>query len=156
MHIFNLFFIFTGPALVAVFSLKLMQQSCINMFKLLSIIIIYRLINRYRLLSIDYSGYTNLWTVSSDVSIQMRHWQPLSVHLWAYCTHPTLDVNDVLCCVKVDHTTGVYAPPPPPPHTHTHILSDQWCGFFTSCKNQICLLSAVRRDLRVFVLIRED
>ena len=31
----------------------------------------------------------NMWTVSSDVSIQRRlHWQPLSVHLWAYCTRP--------------------------------------------------------------------
>ena len=39
----------------------------------------------------------NMWTVSSDVSIQRRHWQPLSVHLWAYCTHPTHDVNDVMC-----------------------------------------------------------
>ena len=38
----------------------------------------------------------NMWTVSSDVSIQRRHWQPLSVHLWAYCTHPTHDVNDVM------------------------------------------------------------
>ena len=38
-----------------------------------------------------------LWTVSSDVSIQRRHWQPLSVHLWAYCTKPTQDVNDVMC-----------------------------------------------------------
>ena len=36
-----------------------------------------------------------MWTVSSDVSIQRRHWQPLSVHLWADCTHPTHDVNDV-------------------------------------------------------------
>ena len=26
------------------------------------------------------------------------------------CAHPTHDVNDVLCCVKVDHTTGVYTP----------------------------------------------
>ena len=25
------------------------------------------------------------------------HWQPLSVHLWAYCTHPPHDVNDVMC-----------------------------------------------------------
>ena len=39
----------------------------------------------------------NMWTVSSDVSIQRRHWQPLSVHLWAYCTHPAHDVNDVTC-----------------------------------------------------------
>ena len=38
-----------------------------------------------------------LWTESSDVSIQRRHWQPLSVHLWAYCTQPTQDVNDVMC-----------------------------------------------------------
>ena len=37
-----------------------------------------------------------MWTVSSDVSVQRRHWQPLSVHLWAYCTHPTHDVNDVM------------------------------------------------------------
>ena len=36
----------------------------------------------------------NMWTVSSDVSIQRRHWQPLSVHLWAYCTHSAHDVND--------------------------------------------------------------
>ena len=35
----------------------------------------------------------NMWTVSLDISIQRRHWQPLSVHLWAYCTHPTHDVN---------------------------------------------------------------
>ena len=39
----------------------------------------------------------NMWTVSSDVSIQRRHWQPLSVHLWAYCTRPPHDVNDVMC-----------------------------------------------------------
>ena len=38
----------------------------------------------------------NMWTVSSDVSIQRCHWQPLSVHLWAYCTHPAHDVNDVM------------------------------------------------------------
>ena len=39
--------------------------------------------------------HINMWTVSSDDSIQRRHWQPLSVHLWAYSTHPTRDVNDV-------------------------------------------------------------
>ena len=43
--------------------------------------------------------YFNMWTVSSDVSIQRRHWQPLSVHLRAYCTNPTRDVNDVTCVV---------------------------------------------------------
>ena len=31
-----------------------------------------------------------MWTVSSDVSIKRRHRQPLSVHLLAYCTNPTL------------------------------------------------------------------
>ena len=41
--------------------------------------------------------YFDMWTVSSDVSIQRRHWQPLSVHLWAYCTHPPHDVNDMTC-----------------------------------------------------------
>ena len=35
-------------------------------------------------------------TVSSDVCIQRCHWQPLSVHLWAYCPHATHDVNDVI------------------------------------------------------------
>ena len=39
----------------------------------------------------------NMWTVSSDVSIQRRYCQPPSVHLWAYYTHPTHDVNDVMC-----------------------------------------------------------
>ena len=40
----------------------------------------------------------NMWTVSSDVdvNIQRRHWQPLSDHMWAKCTHPTQDVNDVM------------------------------------------------------------
>ena len=42
-------------------------------------------------------NYINMWTVTLDVSIQRRHWQPLSVHLWAYCTHPTHDVTDVMC-----------------------------------------------------------
>ena len=37
----------------------------------------------------------NMWTVSSDVSIQAPHWQRLSVHLRAYSTHPTHDVTDV-------------------------------------------------------------
>ena len=41
--------------------------------------------------------YFNMWTVSSDVSTQRHQWQPLSVHLWPYCTHPTHDVIDVMC-----------------------------------------------------------
>ena len=34
--------------------------------------------------------------VPSDISIQRRHWHPLSVHLWGYWTHPTHDVTDVM------------------------------------------------------------
>ena len=48
--------------------------------------------NRHALFTIHF----NMWRVSSDVSIQRRHWQLLSVHLWAYRTHPTHDVNDVM------------------------------------------------------------
>ena len=48
-------------------------------------------------------------------------------------------------CVKVDHNTGVYA--------LLFLNSDM--GSFTSHKNQISV-SAVRQDLRFFILIRED
>ena len=43
----------------------------------------------------------NMWTVSSDVSIQRRHWQPLSVHLWAYCTHPTHSLKQIRFLTKL-------------------------------------------------------
>ena len=85
----------------------------------------------------------NMWTVSSDVSIQRRHWQPLSVHLWAYCTHPTHDVNDVMCEGWPQHR-GL----------RPLLFSNSGVGSFTSYKNQISA-SAVRRDLRFFVLIGE-
>ena len=65
--------------------------------------------------------YFNMWTVSSDVSTQRRNWQPLSVHLWAYCTHPAHDVNDVMCDVcRLTTTPGSTSP----------TLFEQWCGFF--------------------------
>ena len=83
----------------------------------------------------------NMWTVSSDVSIQRRHWQPLSVHLWAYCTHPTHDVNDVMSEGWPQHW-GLR-----PLH-----FSNSGVDSFTSHKNQTSV-SAVRRDLRFFVLI---
>ena len=60
-----------------------------------------------------------MWTVSTDVSIQRRRWQPLSVHLWAYCTHPTHDANDVMCEGWPQHL-GSESP----------TLFEQWCGFF--------------------------
>ena len=85
----------------------------------------------------------NMWTVSSDVSIQRRHWQPLSVHLWAYCTHPTHDVNDVMCEGWPQHR-GL----------RPLLFSNSGVGSFTSYKNQISA-SVVRRELRFFVLIRE-
>ena len=88
--------------------------------------------------------YFNMWTVSSDVSIQRRHWQPLSVHLRAYCTNPTRDVNDVTCEGWPQHR-GL----------RPLLFSNSGVGSLTSHKNQISV-SAMRRDLRFFVLIRED
>ena len=34
-----------------------------------------------------------MWTVSSEISIQRRHWQPPSVRLWDYCTNSYHDVK---------------------------------------------------------------
>ena len=76
----------------------------------------------------------NMWTVSSDVSIQRRHWQPLSVHLWAYCTHPTHDVNDVMSEGWPQHW-GL----------RPLLFSNSGVGSFTSHKNQLSV-STVRRD----------
>ena len=76
----------------------------------------------------------NMWAVSSDVSIQRRHWQPLSVHLWAYCTHPTHDVNDVMCEGWPHHRV-----------LRPLLFSNSGVGSFTSPKNQISV-STVRRD----------
>ena len=59
----------------------------------------------------------NMWTLSSDVSIQRRHRQQLSVHLWAYRTHPTHEVNDVW---RLTTTPGSTSPS----------LFAQWCRFF--------------------------
>ena len=69
--------------------------------------------------------YFNMWTVSSDVSTQRRHWQPLSVHLWAYCTHPTHDVNDVMCEGWPQHR-GL----------RPLLFSNSGVGSFTSHKNK--------------------
>ena len=67
----------------------------------------------------------NMWAISSDVSIQRRHWQPLSVHLWAYCTHPTHDVNDVMCEGWPQHR-GL----------RPLLFSNSGVGSFTSHKNK--------------------
>ena len=42
--------------------------------------------NKKRPLYIFFIIYITMLTVSSDVSIQERQWQLLSVHLWAFCT----------------------------------------------------------------------
>ena len=91
--------------------------------------------------------YVNMWrTISSDVSIQRCHWQPFSVHLWAYCTHPTYNVKNVwMMCEGWPNHQGL----------RPVLFSNSSVGSFTSQKNQISA-SAVRRDLRFFVLIRED
>ena len=48
-------------------------------------------------------------TVSSDVSIQGLQWQPLSVHLWAYCYPPTAhDINGAWCAKGRPHHKGTY------------------------------------------------
>ena len=47
---------------------------------------------------------------------------------------------------EVDNTTGIYVP---------YTLFELWYGFFYVHKNQISE-SAVRQELRLFVLIRED
>ena len=52
----------------------------------------------------------NMLTVSSDVSMQGRHWQPLTVHLWAYCNPPIAHDKMMREAWKVDHTAGKTSP----------------------------------------------
>ena len=66
----------------------------------------------------------NMWTVSSDVSIQRRYCH--SVHLWAYSTHPTHDVNDVM-------SEGW----PQDRGLRPLLFSNSGVGSFTSHKNQV-------------------
>ena len=72
--------------------------------------------------------YINIWTVSSDISIQRRHWQPLSVHLMSllYPAKPWCD-----WFVKVGHTTSYHQGLRP------LLFSNSGVGSFTSYKNQI-------------------
>ena len=78
----------------------------------------------------------NMWTVSSDVSIQRRHWQPLQPMMW------------MMWCVVWRLTTPLGLRP--------LLFSKSGVGSFTFHKNQVCV-SAVRRTYStVFVLIRED
>ena len=86
-----------------------------------------------------------MWTVSSDVSIQRRHWQPLSVHLWSYCTHPTHDVNDVKC-EGWPHHRGL----------RLLLFSNSGVGSFTSHKNQIVLSEKTRKSNRLQVSLKRQ
>ena len=52
----------------------------------------------------------NMLTVSSDVSMQGRHWPPLTVHLWAYCNPPIAHDKIMRDAWKVDHTAGKTTP----------------------------------------------
>ena len=61
------------------------------------------------------------------------------VHLWAYCTYSSHDVNDVMC-ERWPHHQGLC-----PLH-----FSNSGVGSFMSHKNQISV-SAVRQDLRFFL-----
>ena len=92
----------------------------------------------------SYNIYVNMWTVSLDINIQWHHWQPLSVHLWAYCTHPTHDENDVMC-EGWPHQRGLCP----------LVFSNSGVGSFTSHKNQISI-SAVRQDLQFFVSLTQN
>ena len=72
--------------------------------------------------------YINIWTVSSDVSIQRRQRQPLSVQpkMW-------------MMCEGWPHHRGL----------RPLLFSNSGVGSFTNHKNQISA-SAVRRDPRLF------
>ena len=82
-----------------------------------------------------------MWTVSSDVSIQRRHWQPPSVHLWAYCTHPTHDRCE-WCDVRKFW----------PQHRGLRplLFSNSGVGSFTSHKNQISVSKCCEAGSTVF------
>ena len=86
----------------------------------------------------------NMWTVSSDVSIERRQWQPLSVHfLWVYCTaYPTLDVTDMWRLASAPGSTS-------------SSFFEQWFGFFF-LPQELDKWSALRQNLQFFDLIRED
>ena len=65
--------------------------------------------------------YNNMWTVSSDVSIQRRYWQPpRSIYELTVPTQPMMWMMWMMWCVKLDHTTWSTSP----------TLFKQWCGFF--------------------------
>ena len=74
----------------------------------------------------------NILTVNSDVSTQWRQWQPLSVHLWAFCNPPTAhDMNDAWC-VMPDAWYVMHERKTTPPGKLPLIVSNSSIGSFTS------------------------
>ena len=88
--------------------------------------------------------YINMFTVSSHVSVQGRHWQPISLYLWVCCipTQPMI----WMMCEGWPHHRGLCP----------LLFSNGGVGSFTSHMNKIIIVIAVRRYLRVFVFICED
>ena len=85
----------------------------------------------------------NMWTV---YKLGCQHTQaPLASALSPFVSLLYLPKPWCEWCVKVDHNTGVYV----------LLFLNSDVSSFTSHKNQISE-SAVRQDLRFFILIRED
>ena len=93
-----------------------------------------------------FTRYINMWIVSLDVSIQRYHWQPLSVHF--ELTVPTQPMMSMKWHVVRSFTT--------PLRSRSPTLFEQCCGFFYVPQEPVIMLTAVRRNVQFFVLIRED
>ena len=88
---------------------------------------------------------SNMRMASLYISIQRYHWQLLSVHF--ELTVPTQPTMWMMWCVVWRLTTPEGSTPP--------TLFKQWCRFFY-VPQEPDMLSAVRKDLWFFFLIRED
>ena len=92
-----------------------------------------------------FTRYINMRMASLYISIQRHHWQLLSVHF--ELTVPTQPMMWMMWCVVWRLTT--------PAGSTSPTLFKQWCRFFY-VPQEPDKLSAVRRDLWFFFLIRED
>ena len=93
-----------------------------------------------------FTRYINMWIVSLDVSIQRYHWQPLSVNF--ELTVPTQPMMSMKWHVVWSLTT--------PLRSRSPTLFEQCCGFFYVPQEPVIMLTAVRRNVQFFILIRED
>ena len=92
-----------------------------------------------------FTRYINMRIVSLYIGIQRYHWQLLSVHF--ELSVPTQPMMWMMWCVVWRLTT--------PPGSTSPTLFKQWYTFFY-VPQEPDMLSAVRRDLWLFILIRED